>query len=210
MSSSVPDADDLTESLTRQGVRVVAGWATNASNLVHAKSMPVERTAAFVAAGAGMSPVHHGYSLDGSIQLTPFYDAVGDLRMSRARGRTRAARWSGRRAHDVVTQDGEPDPTAPRHVLAEVVDRLAAAGLTARVGHELEFVLVAPDGSALPHAAWTPYGLSALVDRSALIGEIVESRPPRGSASSRSTRSTAPTSSRCPSHRRPPSRRRTR
>src|SRR5690348_4056676 len=81
MSSSVPDADDLTESLTRQGVRVVAGWATNASNLVHAKSMPVERTAAFVAAGAGMSPVHHGYSLDGSIQFTPFYDAVGDLRL---------------------------------------------------------------------------------------------------------------------------------
>ena len=55
-----------------------------------------------------------------------------------------------------------------------MVARLAAAGLTARVGHELEFILVAPDGSALPPGAWTPYGLSALVDRSALIGEIVD------------------------------------
>ena len=175
MSSSVPDADDLTESLTRQGVRVVAGWATNASNLVHAKSMPVERTAAFVAAGAGMSPVHHGYSLDGSIQLTPFYDAVGDLRMRLVPEGVRVlpGGLAAGPTH-VVTQDGEPDPTAPRHVLAEMVDRLAAAGLTARVGHELEFVLVAPDGSALPHAAWTPYGLTALVDRSALIGEIVD------------------------------------
>ena len=137
--------------------------------------MPVERTAAFVAAGAGMSPVHHGYSLDGSIQLTPFYDAVGDLRMRLVPEGVRVlpGGLAAGPTH-VVTQDGEPDPTAPRHVLAEMVDRLAAAGLTARVGHELEFVLVAPDGSALPHAAWTPYGLTALVDRSALIGETVD------------------------------------
>jgi len=175
MSASVPDADDLTESLTRQGVRVVAGWATNASNLVHAKSMPVERTAAFVAAGAGMSPVHHGYSLDGSIQFTPFFNAVGDLRMRLVPEGVRVlpGGLAAGPTH-VVTQDGEPDPTAPRHVLAETVARLAADGLTARVGHELEFVLVAPDGSALPSGAWTPYGLSALVDRSALIGEIVD------------------------------------
>lgn len=175
MSAIQTDAEDLTQSLTRQGVRVVAGWATNAANLVHAKSMPVARTAAFVAAGAGMSPVHHGYSLDGSIGLTPFYDAVGDLRMRLVPEAVRVlpGGLAAGPTH-VVTQDGEPDPTAPREVLARTVARLADAGLTARVGHELELVLTAPDGSTLPPGSWTPYGLSALVDRSALVGEVVD------------------------------------
>ncbi|TQM55093.1 glutamine synthetase family protein [Humibacillus xanthopallidus] len=168
-------ASDLTEALGRQGVCVVAGWATNAAGLVHAKSMPVARTDAFVTAGAGMSPVHHGYALDGTIQLTPFYDAVGDLRMRLVPEAVRVL--PGGLAvgpTHVVTQDGEPDPTGPRHVLTRAVERLAEAGLTALVGHELEFVLVAPDGSPLPPGAWTPYGLSAIVDRSAIIGELLE------------------------------------
>jgi glutamine synthetase len=153
----------------------VAGWATNAAGLVHAKSMPVARTDAFVTAGAGMSPVHHGYALDGTIQLTPFFDAVDDLRM----------RLVPEAVHvlpgglavgptHVVTQDGEPDPTAPRHVLTRAVERLAESGLTALVGHELEVVLVAPDGSPLPPGSWTPYGLSAIVDRSAIVRELLE------------------------------------
>ncbi|GAA2159433.1 glutamine synthetase [Humibacillus xanthopallidus] len=168
-------AADLTEVLGREGVCVVAGWATNAANLVHAKSMPVARTSAFVTAGAGMSPVHHGYALDGTIQLTPFYDAVGDLRMRLVPEAVRVlpGGLAAGPTH-VVTQEGEPDPTAPRHVLTRVVERLGEQDLTALVGHELEFVLVAPDGSALPPGAWTPYGLSAVVDRSALIGELLE------------------------------------
>ncbi len=179
--SDVTAGRDLTEVLMGQGVRVVAGWATNAANLVHAKSMPVARTAAFVDAGAGMSPVHHGYAMDGTIQFTPFYDAVGDLRMRLVPEAVRVlpGGLAAGPTH-VVTQDGEPDPTAPRHVLTRAVERLSDAGLTTLVGHELEFVLVAPDGSALPSGAWTPYGLSAIVDRSALIAEIVEAAAAAG------------------------------
>jgi glutamine synthetase len=175
------ELSELTESLTLQGVRVVAGWATNASNLVHAKAMPVARTADFVTAGAGVSPVYNGYSLDASIQFTPFYDAVGDLRLRLVPEAVRVL--PGGLAVGptyAVTQAGESDPTEPRGILARTVERLAAAGLTARVGHELEFVLVAPDGSALHPGAWTPYGLSALVDRSALIGEIIETATAAG------------------------------
>ena len=163
------------ESLTRRGVRVVAGWATNASNLVHAKSMPVARIADFVMTGAGMSPVYNGYSLDGSIQLTPHYSAVGDLRLRLVPEAVRVLPGGlAAGPTDVVTQDGQRDPAAPRGILTRVVDELAAAGFTARVGHELEFVLVAPDGAALPPGAWTPYGLSALVDRTELVGDLVE------------------------------------
>ena len=179
--SEVTSHADLADVLVGQGVCVVAGWATNAANLVHAKSMPVARTAAFVVAGAGMSPVHHGYAMDGTIQFTPFYDAVGDLRLRLVPEAVRVlpGGLAAGPTH-VVTQDGEPDPTSPRHVLARAVERLADAGLTALVGHELEFVLVAPDGSALPPGAWTPYGLSAIIDRSALIAEIVEAAATAG------------------------------
>jgi glutamine synthetase len=175
MSGSQAAGADLSEVLGRQGVRVVAGWATNAAGLVHAKSMPVARATDFVSAGAGMSPVHHGYALDGTIQFTPFYDAVGDLRLRLVPDAVRVLPGGlAAGPTDVVTQDGEPDPTGPRHVLARAVEQLAARNLTALVGHELEFVLVAPDGSPLPPGAWTPYGLSAIVDRGAIVGELLE------------------------------------
>jgi glutamine synthetase len=182
MSDSDPtEPAELTESLARQGVRIVAGWATNASNLVHAKAMPVARTADFVTAGAGMSPVYNGYSLDASIQLTPFHDAVGDLRLRLVPEAVRVLPGGVAAGPTyAVTQDGEPDPAEPRGILARTVARLEAVGLTPLVGHELEFVLVAPDGSALPAASWTPYGLSAVVDRSTLIGEIVEAAAAAG------------------------------
>ena len=175
------DLTELTESLTRQGVRVVAGWATNASNLVHAKAMPVARTAAFVTSGAGMSPVYNGYSLDASIQLTPFYDAVGDLRLRLVPEAVRVLP-GGLAAGPTyaVTQAGEPDPAEPRGILARTTGLLAGAGLTALVGHELEFVLVAPDGTPLPAGSWTPYGLSAVVDRSALVGDLLEAAAAAG------------------------------
>ena len=175
------DLTDLTAALTRQGVRVVAGWATNAANLVHAKAMPVARTPDFVTTGAGMSPVYNGYSVDGSIQPTRFYDAVGDLRLKLVREAVRVLP-GGLAAGPTyaVTQAGEPDPSEPRGILARTVDRLAEAGLTAHVGHELEVVLVAPDGSALPPGSWTPYGLSALVDRSTLLGDLLDAATAAG------------------------------
>ncbi|GAB3873797.1 type I glutamate--ammonia ligase [Terrabacter terrigena] len=178
---SESDLTDLTAALIRQGVRIVAGWATNASNLVHAKAMPVARTADFVTTGAGMSPVYNGYSLDASIQLTPFYDAVGDLRLRLVPEAVRVlpGGLAAGPTH-AVTQAGESDPAEPRGILARTVDRLAEAGLEPRVGHELELVLVAPDGSALAPGAWTPYGLSALVDRSPLVGDILDAAAAAG------------------------------
>jgi glutamine synthetase len=166
---------ELAEELSRQDVRVVMGWATNASNLVHAKSMSVEHTEDFVAAGAGMSPVYNGYSVDGTIQFTPFFDAVGDLRLRLVPEAVRVLpNGVAAGPTDAVTQEGDTDPSAPRGILTRVVDDLARAGLTGLVGHELEFVLVAPDGSALPPGAWTPYGAAPLVERADLIGDIVD------------------------------------
>ncbi|WP_291524976.1 glutamine synthetase family protein [Branchiibius sp. NY16-3462-2] len=160
--------------LAREGVRCVAGWATNASNLLHAKTMPLERLADFVTSGAGMSPVYNGYSLDASIQFTPFYGAVGDLRLrlipetvrvlgdGLAIGATRA-----------VDQDGVADECAPRNILERVVADAADAGFAPLIGHELEFTLVNPDGSLIDVPAWTPYGLGPVVGLQGFIDDLI-------------------------------------
>lgn len=165
----------LQERLTAQGVRLVAGWATNGSNLVHAKTVPVARTVAFVDSGAGMSPVYNGYSLDATIQHTRYFDAVGDLRLRLDPDAVRVV--GGGLAvgpADAMRQDGDPDPSCPRGILRRVVSELRRHGLEAQVGHELEFVLVAPDGTALTAASWTPYGLGGILDRQELLVELAE------------------------------------
>ena len=48
---------------------------------------------------------------------------------------------------DVVGHDRSLVPASPRTVLRRMIDRLATLGYTARVGVELEFYLLAPDGS---------------------------------------------------------------
>lgn len=42
------------------------------------------------------------------------------------------------------------------------------------MGHELEFVLVTPDGSALPTRSWTPYGLPPVLDLQGFFTDLVE------------------------------------
>lgn len=160
--------------LAAAGVRFVAGWATNASNLVHAKTMPLERFSDFVTSGAGMSPVYNGYSLDASIQFTPYYGAVGDLRLrllpetvrllgdGLAVGATRA-----------VDQDGAADACAPRNILERIVVELTVAGFTPLVGHELEFTLVHPDGSLIEGPSWTPYGLGPVLGLQAFLDDLI-------------------------------------
>jgi glutamine synthetase len=81
---------------------------------------------------------------------------------------------------DAYTQDGEPDPACPRHVLRRVVADVRSLGLEPLVGHELEFVLVSPDGSALPTPAWTPYGLGPALDRAAFLADLFEAAEAAG------------------------------
>lgn len=163
----------LREALVGAGVQLVVGFVTNGSNLVHAKSMPVARTADFVAAGAGMSPVYSGYSVDGTIQPTRHYGAVGDLRLRLDSQSVRVlADGLALGPVDVVTQAGEVDPSSARAILERVCRGLASDRIDATLGHELEFVLVSPDGAALPKGYWTPYGLGPIRERQAFLTEL--------------------------------------
>lgn len=166
--------DELAERLRGADVQVVLGTMINAAGLTLAKSVPVARLAEFASSGVGSAPVWDVFAVDGGIAFTEAITAVGDRRLRidlealRILGDGRA--WA---PTDLYLQDGTIAPTCSRGVLRRIEHRLAAVGLSAMVGHELEFVLVQPDGSALPVPSAVPYGLTALLDRGEWLGDLV-------------------------------------
>lgn len=166
---------DMSEhSRTLDGVRSVIGTTVNAAGITLAKSVPIGRLGAFAEAGIGAAPVWHVFCIDGGIAFTDAISAVGDLRLRLDLGALRnlgdGLAWG---PVNYFTQDGVPSSACTRTVLAKVQDRLAASGLQALVGHELEFVLVGQDGSALHNSPWVPYGATGLLDREAFLGDLL-------------------------------------
>lgn len=66
--------------------------------------------------------------------------------------------------------------------LRRIEAALADAGIEAAVGHEIEFLLVAPDGGRLPPTLWAPYGLAGVLEREAFIREVIGSAAAAGIA----------------------------
>ena len=162
------------DELRRAGVHALVGTVVNAAGLVLAKSVPIDRLTAFHRPGLGAADVWHVFCIDGGIAFTDAITAVGDQRLQidlegvRQLGGGLAWAPAG-----FFTQAGDVDPRCGRNGLRAVETRLAAAGLKARVGHEVEFVLVAGDGSALTDSPWTPYGVTGLLDREAFLSDLV-------------------------------------
>ncbi|MGI3784162.1 MAG: hypothetical protein ACRYG2_25665, partial [Janthinobacterium lividum] len=171
-----PGLEDVAEALAAAGVRIVVGTMVNAAGLTLAKAMPTARLASFVRNGAGVAPVADVYAVDGAIAFIDGVTAVGDRRL-RIDASALAVLGDGLAwaPTDIVTQDGGEVATCPRTRLRLVERQLAAAGLRALVGHELEFVLVQPDGSALEGGSWVPYGVSGLLDHAAFVDDLVAS-----------------------------------
>lgn len=174
----VPDAtpEQVGDDLAAAGVRLVVGTMVNATGLTLSKAMPTARLASFVRNGAGVAPVADVYAVDGAIAFIDGVTAVGDRRL-RIDPRALAVLGDGLAwaPADIVTQDGDPVATCTRTRLRVVEEQLAEAGLQALVGHELEFVLVQPDGSALESGSWVPYGVTGLLDHAAFVDDLVTS-----------------------------------
>jgi glutamine synthetase len=186
--SDLPVSDDSSlemrqRDLQSAGVRLVLGSIVNASGLTLAKSVPIGRLAAFQRAGMGASPVWDVFTPDGNIAFTKNISAVGDWRLridiAMLRLISEGLAWA---PANVYGQDGEPEPTCARTLLGGIEQRLSAAGLQALVGHELEFVLVAPDRSMLDVPSWVPYGVTGLLDRSEFLNDLVASMAATGLA----------------------------
>lgn len=174
--AATPLTAAATSTLESAGVTTLVGTVVNAAGLCHAKTVPVSRMSAFADPGLGASPVWHVFTVDqAGIAVGGAIGVVGDQRI---RVDTDALRilgdglaWAPGSFFD---QDGTPDPFCSRGTLARIEERLAAAGLSALVGHEMEFVLVGPDGAALPSHLWAQYGLAGVLEFEGFVRDVTE------------------------------------
>ncbi|HEY5833096.1 glutamine synthetase family protein [Streptomyces sp.] len=159
--------------LTRNGVRVLIGTVVDMAGVTRAKTVPVRRADAFHATGMGASPTWNVFCIDNAIAFTDRLGVVGDLRL---RADLTALRTIGGgyawAPAEFFTQHGLPSPGCARGRLRSVQAAAEAAGLTARVGHELEFTLTDRDGASLPRERWQAYGLGAVLDRGGLLADL--------------------------------------
>ena len=170
--------------LAADGVVALIGTVVNPAGLVHAKAVPLARVAAFVDPGLGASPVWHVFAIDQMGVVTgESIGVVGDLRIRIDPNSVRVLgdglAWA---PGSFFTQDGSPDPWCSRGTLRRVERRLAAAGFEALVGHELEFVLVGPDGARLPSALWAQYGLAGVLEHEGFVRDVIEAAAASGVA----------------------------
>lgn len=160
--------------LESDGVDTVIGTVVNPAGLTHAKTVPVRRVNAFADPGLGASPVWHGFAIDrAGIAFTEGISVVGDERVRidlealRAIGDGLA--WAPGSFFD---QDGAPIPSCARGTLTRIESRLADAGLRALVGHEIEFLLVDPEGNRLPGNLWAQYGLAGVLEHEGFVRDV--------------------------------------
>ena len=139
---------------------LVGGSIVDMGGVARAKYVPAARLDAFHEIGMGASPSWSVFTVDGSIAFTGDLGVVGDLRIridpADLRDVADGVAWA---PGDLHHQDGVPSAMCARTVLRRAVAEAERAGLSARVGAELECTLLGPDEPGqllLPEAAGAP------------------------------------------------------
>ncbi len=163
--------------LESDGVATLIGTVVNAAGLTHAKTIPLRKMGAFADPGLGASPVWHVFAIDQTgIAFSEATGVVGDQRIRIDLGALRilgdGLAWA---PGAFFGQDGEPDPYCSRGALTRIERRLADAGIDALVGHEMEFLLVGPDGHRLPAHLWAQYGLAGVLEYEGFVRDVTNS-----------------------------------
>lgn len=168
--------------LEAAGVGTLIGTVVNAGGLTQVKVVPLNRVAVFAEHGLGTSPTWHVFAIDQTgIVVSDEIGVVGD-RLVRVdlTGLVLLGDGLAWAPGAFFTQDGNADPYCGRAVLQRVTQRLAAAGLTAAVGHEVEFVLVGPDGAQLPANLWAQYGLAGVLEFEGFVRDVMDAAAAAG------------------------------
>jgi len=173
--TATPLAAAAIAELEAEGVDVVIGTVVNPAGLTQAKAVPLRRTNTFADPGMGVSPVFHTFTIDQTgIAFTDQFGVVGDQRIRIDLAALRIVgdglAWAPAAFYE---QDGTPVPACARGTLGRTETALAEAGLSAVVGHELEFVLVDSGGSKLPSTLWSQYGLAGLLEHEAFARDVI-------------------------------------
>ncbi len=182
--SAKPLAAAAIAQLESDGVATLIGTVVNPAGLTHAKTVPLRRMGTFADPGLGASPVWHVFAIDQvGVVRGDDIGVVGDQRiridLSGLRILGDGLAWA---PGAFFNQDGSPDPYCSRGALNRVQQRLSDAGIDTVVGHEMEFVLVGPDGSALPSHLWAQYGLAGVLEFEGFVRDVTNAATGSGVA----------------------------
>ncbi|OBG14504.1 glutamine synthetase [Mycolicibacterium celeriflavum] len=170
--------------LEADGVATLIGTVVNPAGLTHAKTVPLRRMGTFADPGLGASPVWHAFAIDHtgivySRAITPVGDQRIRIDLSALRILGDGLAWA---PGAFFNQDGTPDPYCSRGALGRVQKRLTDEGLSAVVGHEMEFVLVGPDGGRLQSHLWAQYGLAGVLEFEGFVRDVTNAATASGVA----------------------------
>ena len=165
----------MSKTRAADGTSLIIGTIVNPAGLTLAKVVPAGGAGRFADPGLGASPTWHGFAIDQTgIAFTDDISVVGDQRIridvDALRVIDDGLAWAPGSFFD---QDGTPVPACTRGTLARVERRLAKAGLSARVGHEIEFLLVDPTGNRLPGELWAQYGLAGVLEHEGFVRDVI-------------------------------------
>ncbi|MCW1957029.1 MAG: glutamine synthetase family protein [Mycobacterium sp.] len=163
---------------------IVIGTIVNPAGLTLAKVVDASQAANFADPGLGASPTWHGFAIDRTgIAFTDAISVVGDERVRIDRHALRiiedGVAWAPGSFFD---QDGNPVPACTRGTLARIDSRLEQAGLSALIGHEIEFLLVGPTGERLPGQLWAQYGLAGVLEYEGFVRDVMAAMAAAGVA----------------------------
>jgi glutamine synthetase len=180
--TATPLAAAAIAQLEAEGVDSVIGTVVNPAGLTQAKTVPIRRTNTFADPGLGASPSWHAFAIDQSgIAFTAAVGVVGDQRLridlSALRIIGDGLAWAPAAFFE---QDGTPVPLCSRGTLSRTEAALSEAGIEAAIGHEIEFLLVDPNGGRLPSATWAQYGLAGVLEHEAFVRDITGSAAAAG------------------------------
>ncbi|OBJ02330.1 glutamine synthetase [Mycobacterium alsense] len=172
--AATPLAAAAIAQLEAEGVDTVIGTVVNPAGLTQAKTVPIRRTNTFADPGLGASPSWHAFAIDQTgIAFTDDVGVVGDQRLRIDLAALRIVgdglAWAPAAFFE---QDGTPVPVCARGTLHRVEAALRDAGIEATIGHEIEFLLVGPDGGRLPSALWAQYGLAGVLEHEAFVRDV--------------------------------------
>jgi glutamine synthetase len=172
--TATPLAAAAIAQLEAEGVDTVIGTVVNAAGLTQAKTVPIRRTNTFADPGLGAGPSWHAFAIDQTgIAFTDDVGVVGDQRvridLSALRMVGDGLAWAPAAFFE---QDGTPVAMCGRGTLSRIETALKDAGIEAAIGHEIEFLLVGPDGGRLPSALWAQYGLAGVLEHEALMRDV--------------------------------------
>jgi glutamine synthetase len=173
--TATPLAAAAVAQLEAEGVDTVIGTVVNPAGLTQAKTVPIRRISSFADPGLGASPSWHAFAIDQTgIAFTDHVGVIGDQRiridLSAVRLIGDGLAWA---PAGFFEQDGTPVSVCSRGTLSRVEAALGEAGLNAAVGHEIEFVLVDPDGGRIPSTLWAQYGLAGVLEYEAFIRDVL-------------------------------------